>query len=497
MTRRLTALLLALLLLFAGCTDTIPLPDTPDSDDTATDGGTDTPAHTVAAALCWSAADTLHPYKAVTRVNRELTPLLYEGLTTVGADWTASVELAATVEQTDATHLKVTLRQNARFSDGSAVTAADIQQSLELARKSGAYKTLVANIRSIDDDLTVTLTAADTVNAAAALAFPIVRESGDTALGTGLYRYDSQTGGLTANAYYPTQPATAAWALKDITERRDMRYALSAGHIALYTTDMTDSDVPSITGNVRQTTVTTNHLIYLGVSSKKEFADATFRAGLSLALDRNAICTNAFASYATPATTPFIPTWKPAAGLSGGANTENIEQTIEKWKEIGYNVLDRESGSAGGKALPAAELLVCKSNAFHLSAATLIAEQLGRAGLSVTVTALTESDYRKRINSGKFDLYLGEVRLSDDLSLRPWLTAGGTASAGVQATAMESYAACLAGNLTLEEFNRTFTESWPFIPVAWRVGAAVCASSLKGVSLSGADFYNGIQNWTL
>ncbi len=495
MSRRLTALLLALLLL-CGCADTAPLPDTPDNDTAATDDGTVKQEHTVAAALCRSANDTLHPYKAVTRVNRELTPLLYEGLTTVTADWSVMTELAATVEQIDATHLKVTLRQDARFSDGTAVTAEDIRRSLALAKASAAYKTLVANVLSIDDALTVTLAAADTVNAAAALSFPIVRENGDVAIGTGLYQYDGKTNSLTANPHHPTRPATAAWALEDITERKEMRYALSAGNIALYTTDLTDSEVPSVTGNIRQTTVTMNHLIFLGVSSKKDFANETFRAGLSLALDRNALCTNAFASYATPATTPFMPTWKPAAGLTGGANSENVEQTIEKWKEIGYNVLDNGLNSAK-KALPATELLVSKENAFHVSAATLIAEQLGRAGLTVTVAAVSESDYRSRVSSGRFDLYLGEVRLSDDLSLRPWLTAGGAAKAGVPAAAMQAYASYLAGEISAEEFNRTFTESWPFIPVAWRVGATVCASSLQDVTPGGADFYNGIQNWIL
>lgn len=495
MTRRLCALLLAVLLMLCGCTHTAPLPETPAGDTAAPDDAVKQEP-TVAAALCWSAHDTLHPYKAVTRVNRELTPLLYEGLTTVAADWSVKAELAGTVEQTDATHLKVTLRQNARFSDGTAVTADDIRHSLALAKASAAYKTLVANVRSIDDTLTVTLAKADTVNAAAALSFPIVRETGEQVIGTGLYQYDGKSGGLTANPYHPTKPATAAWALENITERKDMRYALSAGNIALYTTDMTDSEVPTVTGNVRQTTVTMNHLIYLGISNKRDFANEAFRAGLSLALDRNALCTNAFASYATPTTTPFIPTWKPAIGLTGGTNSENIEQTIEKWKEIGYNVLDNGLTSAK-KELPATELLVCKENAFHVSAATLIAEQLGRAGLTVTVAAVSESDYRSRVSNGRFDLYLGEVRLSDDLSLRPWLTPDGAAKAGVPAEAMQAYTAFLAGETSAEEFNRTFTESWPFIPLAWRVGAAVCASSLQGIAPGGADFYNDIQSWIL
>lgn len=496
MTRRLCAVLLVIVLLLCGCNETVPSPKPPAGDTPTTDGNTAKPEHPVAAALCWSAGDTLHPYKAVTRVNRELTPLLYEGLTTVAADWSVKAELAGTVEQTDATHLKVTLRQNARFSDGTAVTADDVRHSLALAKASAAFKTLVANIKTIDDELCVTLATADTINAAATLSFPVVRETDGTAIGTGLYQYDSKTGRLIANPHHPTKPATAAWTLENITERKNMRYALSAGNVALYTTDMTDSEVPSITGNVRQTTVTMNHLIYLGVSSKKDFANETFRAGLSLALDRNVLCANAFASYATPATTPFMPGWKPAAGLTGGANTENIEQTIEKWKEIGYNVLDNGLNSAK-KSLPATELLVCKENAFHVSAATLIAEQLGRAGLTVTVAAVSESDYRSRVSSGRFDLYLGEVRLSDDLSLRPWLTAGGAAKAGVPAAAMQAYASYLAGDTSAEEFNRTFTESWPFIPVAWRVGAAVCASSLQGVAPGGADFYNSIQSWIL
>ena len=493
---RLLALALCGCLLMSGCQKADD--DTPSPDSPAPSGPSASPDEThTRAALCYSAADTLDPYQAQTRVNRELTPLLYEGLTNAEKDWTVTNELAASVEQTDPTHLQVTLRQDAKFSDGSAVTPADIIASLKLAKASGAYEELVANIRSIDKKLLVTLATADTVNPQAALSFPSVRREKTAVLGTGLYMSDTETDALIANPHHPVKPTTTRWELADITERKDMRYALSAGNIALYTTDLTDSQTPAISGDVRQETVTLNHLIYLGVSAKQPYAAAEFRAGLSAALDRTTLCSNGFAGYATPATTPFIPTWKPSAALSGASVSENIEQTIEKWKVLGYNNLDNGSTSAGQKELPQPELLVCKDNAFHVSAANLIADQLGRAGLTVTVKAEKESDYRARVQSGRFDLYLGEIRLANDNNLRPWLTAYGIASAGVPTEAKTAYSAYRAGETSLADFNLAFTESWPFIPLAWRVGAVICASSLQGLSLSGSDFYNGIQHLVL
>lgn len=87
-------------------------------------------------------------------------------------------------------------------------------------------------------------------------------------------------------------------------------------------------------------------------------------------------------------------------------------------EQAGYNTTD----SAAGLSL---ELLVTQGNPFRKNTADLVAQQMARAGIAVTVTELPFAEYENRLKKGQFDLYLGEVRLSADLHLRSFLTPGG------------------------------------------------------------------------
>ena len=483
------------LLLAVGC-DTVT-PATPSSPTTSTTeqpptgvvGGT-TPT------LCWDPSDSTDPYAAKTRTGRQLCTLLHDGLTTVGSDWSVSPLWAETVTQTDPTHLEVTLRADAVFADGKPMTAEHVITSWGDAKKSDAYGALVANILSLkatDRTLTVTLVAADTVNPTASLAFPIVRREKKTVVGCGRYVIDSKAGTLSVNPHHPDQPSIQSWKLYAVESAEDLPYALASGRVSLYTTDLHDGVMPSVAGDVRQETAVLPQLLYVGVNSNGgALKEALFRQALSLAVNRQVLCTDSFGGYAKATANPFL------NGNNGeiGLLQENIAQAVAKWKELGYN--DRQSGvpsSANAKALPELELLTLKEQPFHRAAAKRLCEQWQAVGLTVKEIPLSSAEYRARIRAGNFELYLGEIRLSEDCSLRPWLSESGNAAVALPDGATADYAAYLAGEMTAEEYRQTFADTLPFIPLCWRMGAAVCGNSLSGLSLGGPSFYSGIVHW--
>ena len=110
--------------------------------------------------LCYAKDDSLSPYEATTRVNRALTPLLFEGLTAIDNTFMAVPRLAKEIKKTDKTHLTVTLRSDAQFSDKSPLKAADVVASFRLARQSETYADLVRDVASVTakDDKTLTVT---------------------------------------------------------------------------------------------------------------------------------------------------------------------------------------------------------------------------------------------------------------------------------------------------------------------------------------------------
>ena len=84
--------------------------------------------------LRYSDSDVLNPYTAATGVNFGLSGLLYEGLTAMDDHMEAQLSLAASVQAEDPLHPVAVLREDALFSDGTAVTAADVAASFALAK---------------------------------------------------------------------------------------------------------------------------------------------------------------------------------------------------------------------------------------------------------------------------------------------------------------------------------------------------------------------------
>lgn len=477
---------LAILMLLSGCS-TLPQPNT--SSDTVSGGENSEvplPQHPSEPRLAYRATDSLHPCRASSRVNRQLLSLLYEGLTRVDAAWEAQAALASSWELTDATHLTVTLREGAVFSDGTPVTAEDVVTSFRAAKASSYYGNLLQNVSSVraqdERTLTVTLVGADPL-AANALSFPVFREAGETCLGTGPYRAEGTA--LVANTYAVTAPAEPRWELWDVSREDEMAYALETGDIAYYFTELSEGKLPRTLGSVGQTAVTLNELLFLGVNaSQKPFSEAAVRTALSAALSRRVLCTGVLQGCAIPAVTPFIPTWSGAKTLSGWSETENVALAVAKWQELGYNNWDTE-------------LLVCADRPLHAEVAQELAAQCAAAGLTLQVVSVDAEEYASRIARGRFTLYLGEIRFSADLSLRPLLQAGGAASSGVSAESRACYSRYLAGELSAEEFCAEFLSDMPYIPLGWRQGLGVYRTDVREVSPSGARAYDGIEHWTV
>ena len=104
--------------------------------------------------MAYSRDDTLNPFSAATEANLNLAGLLYDSLTVIDDSFTAVPSLAASVTQTDQTHLEAVLHDGAVFSDGSPVTAEDVTASFRQARAGTNYRALLANVTAADTDRT-------------------------------------------------------------------------------------------------------------------------------------------------------------------------------------------------------------------------------------------------------------------------------------------------------------------------------------------------------
>lgn len=496
---RLGILALATALCFAGCST---LPKSLQSPTEPVSSAPETSAPAVQKqdfALSYSSEDTLNPYTAKTRVNLDLATLLYSSLTVLDADFVPQMGVASSVEATDATHWTATLRSDAVYADGTTITAADVAASFQLAKSSANYRDSVSNIASAaaDGDRVVFTLVSPDPNTAACLTFPILKggtvtdEAGKAPVGGGLYVYQEGTNAtLTANEKSGKSLSIPTIRLQNLSDDDAMLHGLENGTVSFYYSDLSDGQIPRTANASVQ--VPLNYLVFLGINAGKEgLSNAAVRSALSLAINRTDITQTAFAGRAQAALTPFHPQWKPVVEITGFSAGENVSQAVAQLEQAGYNTKDE-----GGKALTL-ELLYPTGNDFRQATVDLIVQQLASAGVTVTPVPLSFSAYTSRLEKGDFDLYLGEIRLTADMNLRPLLTAGGAAAYGVQTggTAAAAYTDYLYGRQTLEQFVQAFVGDCPYLPLCWRTGLAAYNRSMSGITPMAFDIYYGIESW--
>ena len=446
-------------------------------------------------ALCYDKSDSLSPYAAKTRVNRALAPLLYEGLTAANADYSASPCLAESIKKVDATHYTVTLKKNVKFSDNSSLKAADVAASFRLAARSEAYADLVADVASVTakDDRTLTVTFTSAVPyVETALSFPVVKTVKNGAVGTGAYRVNAKKTALEKNPKARVSATIPTFTLTNVSRKEEMQFALETGTVSLYTDDLTDGTVPRTVTDVTLTPTTLPYLVYLGFNAnRKPWSSASMRASVGDAISRTDVTAVGFSGFAVPTATPFCPDSAVAREVSGANLSKNVAAAVATWKKHGYNVT--ENGTV--KHRLSAELLCVKTNAMHKAAANEIAKEAKSAGMQVTVKALSESEYTARLASGNYDLYLGEVRLPNTLSLDAVLTDAGGASYGVSVGGIGLWAQYKSGKLTAQKFTDAFFKEMPFLPLCYAQGLTLSSKRLSGIAPSGVTAFDGVEQW--
>ncbi len=448
--------------------------------------------------LAYSHDDTLNPFAAATEANLNLAGLLYDSLTALDEAFVPQLSLAAKVDTPDPTHLVVTLRQGAVFSDGSPVTAEDVVTSFKQAKTSANYKELLQNVADAagkQQEVTFTLASPDS-NASACLSFPVVKgstlteEKGKAPVGGGVYVYETTATGarLVANAHSTESPHYRTVGLRHLPNSTNRYYALSSGDITYYFDDLNSGDIPRVTG--ANVSVDMNALVFLGINgSKDKLADAPVRRALSALLDRPAMVSTAYSGWAVASQLPFHPRWQPVAELDQPDAIRDLDSAVEQLELAGC------TAGSGGTRL-SLELIYCTANSDRGAVAELIRSQMEGGGVVIQPVALEEAEYLARLKAGKYDLYVGEIRLTADMSLRP-LLAGGSAGYGIarQGAAAATYAQYLSGECTLESFLQTFAADMPYIPLCWRSGFAAYDRRLTNVTPTGYAPYYGIAGW--
>jgi len=470
--------------------------------------------------VAWVKTDIFNPYTDETKLNHELSGLVYEGLFSVGTDFEPQPCLCQSYAMTGRTFV-FTLRRDVLFHDGSSFTAQDARYSLQLAAAEGSVFAkrleMVADIEVIDDyTLQVTLSQ-DNARFPALLDIPIVRNGsgGESVLpGTGPYRMVVGEEDRYLQAYSGWwQKITLSMQrilLYEVTDAAELIYGFESDAVGVVGVDPTASVPLGLRGDCEVWNYPTSTLHYLGFNAtRKPLDNALVRRALSYAVDRDDIVTDVFSGYAQEAGIPAPAT----SQLYSAAIAERAVFDLSKLSTTlfdagisdsdGSGILDYDAGSHRQDLI--LDFIVNSENSYKVNAANRIAGVLNSVGLSVKVRELKWADFTAALSSGDFDLYYGEVTLEADFSLDFLLTPGGQPGSlnygGFHSEEMNSLLAAYRASGSVASACAAYVQiqnEAPIVPILFKTRSAYTRrGEIMGITPSQNNLYYGFADWKI
>lgn len=417
--------------------------------------------------------------------SRKAAMLLYDSPVTLSTTFEAQPALATV--SGSGTQWTLTPKQGVTFTDGTALTAQQLDDSLTMAMAEGSYYreqlTGISSHTVSDNTVQITLSSADALFANL-LTFPVAKLSGGSYIGTGRYQVSKQeenSATLTRNPSYWGEASSIEQIELVSLEKKDVAtYSLKLGNIDCLYIEGASGDIGSL--SVSSYPVVSNQLIFLGANpSRTSTANASVRQAISKALDRAYLIENSLTTSAQPSNLPVHPNFS----LLGAASSETRD-------------LDAAKQLLGETENLTLTLLYCTDGDDRVQMANQIAAQLGEAGITVTLDGRAQEEYFAALDSSSYDLYLGEILLPDDMNLSHLWTRGERYGYGVSpsSTLLAAYQTAYTTGEGWDAFAQQFVAEYPVIPLAFRNGT-FCLSrefSLDIVATRSDLFYN-MSSW--
>lgn len=499
------ALLLILCLICSGCAEAIDsIPQQTGSSDATSSAESDSiQKKDVVYRFYYDSGDSFHPYEAKTQTQYSLFSLLYDGLIKISPEYTVEYQIADSVKIADGA-CRIRLK-NIRFSDGSAVTAEDVVYSFEQAKQSALYGKQLSKAESCevqDGEIVISLTDSNRFFVYD-LDFPIIKKStGTESIPVGCGRYVLEKNGnsyrMVTNMQYPDAKKLPDIELTVLKSNDSMLYAVKTGAITGYLEDSGEDAVATI--GTWTASVSLNHLVFVGVNPESEvLSDERVRQAILLSIDSNAILTQAYGSQGVIASAPVNPRLTDNMSYDFSAQElYNVDAAKELLEQAGYQISDTSVRKNRKGQMLSVRILVNKNNSARYSTAYLISGMLESVGFAAEIEKVSYDEYLERIETGDFDLYIGETSQLLDSSLDVFLT--GSASYAIGEDSKLTFAAAAKKFFKSQKGEQAFFdavfEQVPMIPLLYRNGLMIYSKSIENKVITAPhDMFYNIADW--
>ena len=373
----------------------------------------------------------MNPYICADFTNRALFTLLYQGLFAVDRNYEVTPQLCRKYSVSDDLKTYVFYPEKATFSDGSVLSAQDVLTSLETARDNTYYAGRFQHIKEMtltdDGGVQITLTT-DYENLPLLLDIPIVKASQvqlDRPIGTGPYYMDSQgsTPVLRKNTNWWCKTdavvTASAIALSAAQNPATIRDEFQYENLSLVCADPGSDSYADYRCDYELWDCENGLFVYLGCNTESPvFSLPGVRSALTFAIDRDTLVEKYYRGFARSATLPASPQFPYYSSVLADKYVYDGGKTFTK------AVTD---GSVTGQTVV---FLVNRDDSLRLRVARDIAEMLTACGLTVQMSELSASSYKKALQRKEYDLYLGQTKLSPNMDLSSFFNAKGSMNYG-------------------------------------------------------------------
>lgn len=430
--KKLAALLAAACLLLSGCGAENAEPDSEaDVQGVATSQEVEeTAAADAVFSVNYDPEAGINPIKADSSTNMLFWSLMYDQVFTVDQDFSFSSELVTDYVTTDNIWWVFNVDTSIAFTDGSTLTAADIVYSIQKAQQSDYYSNRLSVIYGIstmgDGCFAITTKYADS-QLPALLNIPVIKYGSindETPAGSGPYQLSEDGSKLVLfeeNRHASEMPIDEIY-LKTYTDTAEKISAFEASLLDIVTNDPTGMYNLGYGSSNEIRYYDTTNLHYLGFNMSSSFFQSSLcRYAVNFAIDRDYVVDELMNGCGTATPIPV----QRSSGLYDEDYAEKFVYDLEKCAALfeSANVKDHDNDGqlefliTGIVVEINLDFIVNNDSTVKVQAARKLAEDLNSIGITTTLRELSWDDYIKALETGDFDMYYGEIRMTPDWNL--------------------------------------------------------------------------------
>lgn len=520
---RIIALLLILAVMLTGCrgyvSDSAVI--TPEQTETTTDtASTSSPVSGGTLRMSMRKPHTLNPL-----LNEDVTvdgvlKLVFEPLFVLDDSQNLKPNLADGYLLSDnGMSVAVSLRDDAKWSDGTPVTADDMIFSLDTIKQASAgsmYKGALTNVSGYHktNDTTVIIDySAPFGGCAYNLCFPLIPkhyyQNNNTVsapysmypLGDGLYSFVDyrvvRDMHLKANENFRGRPYIENVTVTVMNDKATELAAFERGLIDVLSVDPEEYGTINTQNPIDTTPYVSNQFEFLGFNFKNSaLSNKNIRQAIAYAIPMDNIIDNIYLGNAAKSITPV----HPASVLNTAQGLPQYEHNLNTARE-----LVAQTGLTTSQLT--FTIMVNEDNAVRCETAELIASELNQIGMQVTVYRTSFANYVNMLQTDSFTMFLGGTEFTPRVDLRPFLLSssqnGGMNYFNFSDMQMDSLLnACL--NATSDESYRQAVanvqkycaEQLPFVGIGFKHRLLLTDHDLKGGKAPAVnDIFRDAGNW--